>query len=54
VRSRSNVQLAKAEGELETDYCDPLEFYAEDKSKLIDPCGLIAWTYFNDSYTVRL
>lgn len=52
VRSRSHVQLAKAEGDPETHYCDPLEYYAGDSSRPIDPCGLTAWTYFNDSYTV--
>lgn len=54
VRSRSDVQLAKAEGSPpETNNCEPLEFYAGDPSRLIDPCGLIAWSYFNDTYTVR-
>ncbi|KAF5827486.1 CDC50/LEM3 family [Dunaliella salina] len=54
VRSRSNVQLAKAEGDPEIYLCEPLDYYAGDPSRLIDPCGLIAWTYFNDSYTMEV
>ncbi|KAL8462795.1 hypothetical protein ACS0TY_033713 [Phlomoides rotata] len=47
VKSRSDQQLRKRGSEGSTDACKP-----EDKTKAgpIVPCGLIAWSLFNDSY----
>lgn len=53
VKSRSDIQLAEASGKQYTNYCDPKEYLAGNKSALINPCGLIAWSYFNDTYEVR-
>lgn len=49
VKSRSDLQLRKRGSEDSTDACKP-----EDKTKdglPIVPCGLIAWSLFNDSYS---
>lgn len=54
VRSRSDLQLAAADGNWQTNYCDPQEYYMQNKSLPINPCGLIAWSYFNDTYTLEL
>lgn len=33
--------------------CEPLLYLNGDKDKIIDPCGLVAWSNFNDTYDVR-
>ena len=54
VKSRSDPQL---QGQIATlsslKNCEP-ELYQEshNESLRIDPCGLIAWSYFNDTYQV--
>lgn len=48
VKSRNDKQLANKASEGETNNC-----YPEDKTKgnePIVPCGLIAWSMFNDTY----
>jgi hypothetical protein len=35
------------------DACEPQRYYGGDTSKTILPCGLIAWSFFNDTYQVR-
>lgn len=54
VKSRSETQLAG--GETSDTSCEP-QLYASDSanastgaSTKINPCGLIAWSYFNDTY----
>ena len=55
VKSRSDSQLTGSENDpSSTSECDPEQVLQNDRSKLIMPCGLIAWSYFNDTYAVRL
>ena len=54
VKSRSDSQLRGTGDNLSsTSDCDPEQVLQPDPSKLIMPCGLIAWSYFNDTYAVR-
>jgi hypothetical protein len=48
VKSRNDLQLRDANKANETDNCDP---EATVDGKPIVPCGLIAWSLFNDTYT---
>ena len=54
VKSRSDPQL---QGQIATlsslKNCEP-ELYQDSRNESlrIDPCGLIAWSYFNDTYQV--
>ncbi len=56
MKSRSDPQL---QGQIATQSslknCEP-ELYQNSRndSSRIDPCGLIAWSYFNDTYQVGL
>lgn len=50
VKSRSDKQLRNKEYEDETKDCFPLAKINNDDSKPIVPCGLIAWSLFNDTY----
>ena len=56
VKSRSDPQL---QGQIATlsslKNCEP-ELYQDshNESLRIDPCGLIAWSFFNDTYQVGL
>lgn len=64
VKSRSDEQLANrgsALGALPPEEvsqrlanCQPMLYFNGDPSKVINPCGLIAWSNFNDSYTVAV
>lgn len=61
VKSRSDEQLANrgggiAAGEAATRLanCQPMLFFNGDPDKVINPCGLIAWSNFNDSYAVSV
>jgi hypothetical protein len=55
VKSRSDVQL---KGETIRDpakdlvACEPQLYYQGNKNQVINPCGLIAWSNFNDTYTM--
>ncbi|KAL5978778.1 ALA-interacting subunit 3 [Asimina triloba] len=49
VKSRSDEQLRKDSKANSTSSCDP-EDKTEDGSPIV-PCGLIAWSLFNDSYS---
>jgi hypothetical protein len=33
--------------------CEPLLFLNGDPARVINPCGLVAWSNFNDSYQAR-
>ncbi|KAJ4799104.1 LEM3 (ligand-effect modulator 3) family protein / CDC50 family protein [Rhynchospora pubera] len=49
VKSRNDQQLRDKSKANETDYCDPEKTTADGKP--IVPCGLIAWSLFNDTYS---
>lgn len=50
VKSRSDKQLRDPDEEDETQSCYPEANTADDKP--IVPCGLIAWSLFNDTYKI--
>lgn len=53
VKSRSDSQLRGTSNDLSsTSDCDPAQVLQSNRSKLIMPCGLVAWSYFNDTYAV--
>ncbi|GFR50957.1 hypothetical protein Agub_g13277 [Astrephomene gubernaculifera] len=52
VKSRSDMQLADQSKNLATGLCDPEEYLGGNKSMMINPCGLVAWSFFNDTYTM--
>eukprot|EP00798_Chlamydomonas_sp_ICE-L_P021643 gene21643-28651_t len=55
VRSRSDEQLVNKSVTGSSSECDPQDAYLGDPSEPpINPCGLTAWSYFNDSYTLSL
>ncbi|OMO87859.1 hypothetical protein CCACVL1_08721 [Corchorus capsularis] len=49
VKSRSDKQLRNKAAENETTTCDPVARSQPDRAPIV-PCGLIAWTLFNDTY----
>lgn len=53
VKSRSDSQLANQTNDpTAMTACEPKLYYKGDQSKIINPCGLIAWSNFNDTYQV--
>mmetsp|Transcript_23148 Transcript_23148/g.58149 ORF Transcript_23148/g.58149 Transcript_23148/m.58149 type:complete len:362 (+) Transcript_23148:449-1534(+) len=51
VKSRSSEQLQGDTGTgVDTQDCAPKQYANNDPSLLINPCGLVAWSYFNDTY----
>ncbi|GLC46355.1 hypothetical protein PLESTB_001766500 [Pleodorina starrii] len=54
VKSRSDMQLAGKTKGLATNLCDPEEYLGGNKSLPINPCGLVAWSFFNDTYTMTV
>jgi hypothetical protein len=53
VRSRSDVQLAgKNASATDLAACNPQLNYGGNTSMMINPCGLVAWSNFNDSYSL--
>lgn len=48
VKGRSDKQLRSRASENDTSSCDP-EDVTSNKSAIV-PCGLIAWSLFNDTY----
>ncbi|RWR84606.1 ALA-interacting subunit 1-like protein [Cinnamomum micranthum f. kanehirae] len=52
VKSRSDTQLRSRKSENDTSACDP-EGTTSNGSPIV-PCGLIAWSLFNDTYTFSL
>jgi hypothetical protein len=56
VNSRSDAQLRGASVSVASLHksCDPQLFLNGSADDLIDPCGLVAWSYFNDTFQVRI
>jgi hypothetical protein len=53
VKSRSDAQLRGAEVDAaKADTCAPQQILNGDLNLPINPCGLIAWSYFNDTFEV--
>jgi hypothetical protein len=53
VVSRSDAQLrGEPTTELDNKLCGPQEYFQGNSSALINPCGLAAWAYFNDTFTL--
>ena len=53
VISRSDGQLMN-QNNPDTSLCSPQLNYADNSSLPINPCGLTAWSFFNDSYTASV
>ena len=51
VKSRSDSQLRGEKAKSLSD-CSPQQYLDGDTSKEVDPCGLVAWSNFNDTFTV--
>ena len=51
VKSRSDTQLRGDVPKLLSD-CAPEQHPVGDDGKAIDPCGLVAWSFFNDTFSV--
>ncbi|KAK9842792.1 hypothetical protein WJX74_002489 [Apatococcus lobatus] len=55
VKSTSNAQLrGEAVAASTLTNCEPELYQDSNKSALINPCGLPAWSYFNDTFAVAL
>lgn len=53
VRSRDDAQLrGQPRIGANLDACEPERYLAGSPAAVINPCGLVAWSLFNDSYTV--
>ena len=50
VKSRSDPQIRGASPTTTISYCQPEEYLNNNISQLILPCGLAAWSLFNDTY----
>lgn len=48
VKSRSDQQLVQGRNYHSTSSCQPVEF---NNNQSIVPCGLVAWSLFNDTFT---
>ncbi len=53
VRSRSDAQLAGKTRDPSIK-CQPEQYVGEGQSRPINPCGLIAWSLFNDSFAATV
>ena len=55
MKSRSDAQLHGADIDVgKAESCAPQQYLDGDLSLPITPCGLIAWSYFNDTFEVNL
>ena len=55
VKSRSDEQLAGETSAPANSFCEPQASRMVDgERKAIDPCGLAAWSYFNDTYSFEV
>ena len=54
VKSRSDSQLSgtNVSGPTLTSSCQPEDYLAGNTSMPINPCGLVAWSLFNDTFSV--
>eukprot|EP00775_Hariotina_reticulata_P005708 gene5708-5948_t len=53
VKSRSDVQLAgRNASAADLSACNPQLLFQDNPNQVINPCGLIAWSNFNDSYSI--
>ena len=53
VKSRSDNQLRTTASENDVSSCSPEDYVKKDNvSQPIVPCGLIAWSLFNDTYRI--
>ena len=52
MKSRSDKQLLYKDAAHLTKDCDP-EGYSADGAPIV-PCGLVAWSLFNDTYTISV
>lgn len=53
-KSRSDAQLRGAEQAPNSlDACQPQLFQGGNQSAVIEPCGLVAWSLFNDTFQAR-
>ena len=53
VRSRSDAQLAGKTRDPSIK-CQPEQYEGDGQSRPINPCGLIAWSLFNDSFAATV
>ena len=51
VKSRSDPQL-RGSGAAVLEDCRPQEYEGGDAGRPANPCGLVAWSLFNDSFSV--
>ncbi|KAK9806926.1 hypothetical protein WJX72_007738 [[Myrmecia] bisecta] len=55
VKSRSDQQLRGEEAASSSlKDCEPELYVGGDRDKMINPCGLIAWSYFNDTFALAV
>eukprot|EP00250_Pteridium_aquilinum_P000817 c10986_g2_i1 orf=124-1176(+) len=54
VRSRSDAQTLKGDAATDTKDCKPQQNLGNNSSLPITPCGLIAWSLFNDTYNFTI
>ncbi|XP_073281470.1 ALA-interacting subunit 3-like [Primulina huaijiensis] len=52
VKSRSDEQYKSPEYEQKTKTCEP-EAFSDDRKPIV-PCGLVAWSLFNDTYAISI
>eukprot|EP00899_Mesostigma_viride_P017510 jgi/Mesvir1/25760/Mv01937-RA.1 len=54
VKSRSDAQLRNDKPK-DVSTCDPQDYLygVENDTNLINPCGLVAWSFFNDTYSLK-
>eukprot|EP00850_Spirogloea_muscicola_P020849 SM000228S07389 [mRNA] locus=s228:118459:121028:- [translate_table: standard] len=53
VKSRSDAQL-RGDNNPSLSACKPEDYLGKDKTLPINPCGLAAWSYFNDTYAFSI
>ena len=54
LNSKSDAQLRGASASVASLHtsCDPETLLNGSSNAVIDPCGLVAWSYFNDTFLV--
>jgi len=51
VKGRSDSQLRGDDG-ADTSTCEPVRYAGATLNQTVNPCGLAAWSYFNDSFSL--